>query len=212
MEKSQAIRRLEGKMAPLTPGTIRYETLEAAKQFKSSWIQLGKMLWTVWKEKKFREWGYLTFEAYCAKEIGVRSATAKKLLHSYYFLERQEPVVLKRLDQGIPAQVPHLEAVNALRLLSQQKGIPASDYQQVRTQVLEKGSQASELRRQIRGMKEAADPNPEAARAARRKAAIRRMIGLLKGIRLEMETERFVPQKLLDEIAALSKKLENQVN
>ena len=61
--ESKAIQRLEEKMADLEPGSLRRETLEAAKRFKSSWIELGRMLWTVYREKKFREWGYLTFEA-----------------------------------------------------------------------------------------------------------------------------------------------------
>ena len=60
---SKAIQQLEERMADLQPGSLRHQTLEAAKRFKASWIELGRMLWTVYREKKFREWRYLTFEA-----------------------------------------------------------------------------------------------------------------------------------------------------
>jgi len=149
MPTSKAIKQLEERMADLEPGTLRHETLEAAKKFKSSWIELGRMLWTVWKDKKFREWGYLTFDAYCVKEVGIKAATAKKLLHSYYFLEKEEPTLLRRLSGESPANLPHADAVNVLRLLSKRSEIPADDYRQVRSQVLEKGREGAEVRREV---------------------------------------------------------------
>ena len=209
MPSSKSIQQIEQRMANLEPGTVRYETLQAAKRFKTSWIDFGRMLWTVYKEKKFREWGYLTFDAYCAKEIGIRAATAKKLLHSYYFLEREEPSTLKRLEQESPANLLSAEAVNLLRLLSKrQEALPAEGYQQVRSYVLEKGQEAPQVRREVRSLLEAAEPDPAAARTARRQAAIRRMIGTLKAIKMELATANLVPKKLLGEIEAVASKLE----
>ncbi len=209
MPNSRAIQRLEEKIAGLEPGTIRYETLEAAKRFKSSWIELGRVLWTVWKERKFREWGYLTFEAYCSKEIGIRSATAKKLLHSYYFLEKEEPTVLERLTEDSPKNLPNVDSVNLLRLLSKrQDAVPPEGYQQIRSYVLEKGREVPEIRREVRSLLEAAEPDPEAARTSRRQASIRRMIGVLKGMAHELAVAKLVPAKLLTEISALIRKLE----
>lgn len=206
---SKAVRQIEERMASLEPGTIRYQVLEAAKRFKSSWIELGRMLWTVWREKKFREWEYLTFEAYCAKEIGIKAATAKKLLYSYAFLEREEPTLLERLTGEPPANLPSAESVNLLRLLKKrQESLPAQGYQQVRSYVLEKGKEPPEVRRQVRSLLEAAEPDPEAARAARRIASIRRMIGTLKSMRLELAAGKLVPGKILTEIERLILKLE----
>ncbi len=208
MPTSKAIKQLEERMADLEPGTLRHETLEAAKKFKSSWIELGRMLWTVWKDKKFREWGYLTFDAYCVKEVGIKAATAKKLLHSYYFLEKEEPTLLRRLSGESPANLPHADAVNVLRLLSKRSEIPADDYRQVRSQVLEKGREGAEVRREVRMMLQAAEPDPTAAREARRQATIRRMIGGLKAVKMELSASNLLPKKLLDEIESLVKKLE----
>lgn len=207
-DSTKAIRQIEERLAGLQPGTIRYDTLEAAKQFKSSWITLGRMLWTVHREKKFREWGYLTFEAYCAKEIGIRAATAKKLLHSYFFLEKEEPAVLERLTADSPATLPQVDSVNMLRLLKANPSVAPGGYQRVRSYVLDKGLEAPEVRREIRTMLEAAQPDPEAAREARRTSSIRRMIGTLKALRLECATSNLVPKKLLAEIESLTGKLE----
>ncbi|MBI3317626.1 MAG: hypothetical protein HYZ90_00555 [Candidatus Omnitrophica bacterium] len=207
--KSRAIQQLEEKMSALQPGTIRHEALLAAKRFKSSWIELGKLLWTVFKEKRYREWGYLTFEAYCAKEIQIRAATAKKLLHSYYFLEKEEPGILQGMEEN-PARpaAPSMEAVNLLRLLKKRQGLPAGGYQRLRSYALEEGKEPTELRREVRSMIEEAHPDPEAARSERRAATLKRMIGLLKGMKLELEASDFVPKKLTGEVESLIRKLE----
>lgn len=209
MPSSKAIKQLEERMAVLEPGTLRRETLEAAKRFKSSWIELGRLLWTVWKEKSFREWGFLTFDAYCAKEIGIRAATAKKLLQSYYFLEKEEPTLLKRLEAEPPANLPSPDSVNLLRLLGKKQGVPPEGYAQVRSYVLEKGREPPEVRAQVRALLEAAEPDPAAARENRRQQLIRRMIGTLKGLKLEMSASQMLPKTLLAELEAVAKKLED---
>ena len=206
---SRSIQQLEERMAGLEPGSLRHETLEAAKRFKSSWIDLGRMLWTVWREKKFREWGYLSFEAYCAKEIGIRAATAKKLLHSYYFLEKEEPTFLKRIaSEGSPSSLPSADAVNVLRLLRNRQGVPQENYQKVRGDVLEKGKEAPEIRREVRTLLERETGDSGEVRVARTRSAVRRMIGTLRSIRQQLTGSDLVPKKLLEELEGIAKKLE----
>lgn len=205
---SKAIERIEERQASLEPGSLRYEALEAAKRFKTSWVELGRMMWTVYKDKKYREWGYLSFEAYCAKEVGIREATAKKLLHSYFFLEKEEPTILKQLTEDPPAQLPNVDSVNMLRLLNQKQGaVSPEGYQKVRSYVLEKGKEAPEVRREVRSLMEA-QVDPAEARESRRSSSIRRMIGTLKGMSQEFSAGKLIPGKLLTEIDSLIKKLE----
>lgn len=201
-------------MANVQPGTLRYEALEAARRFKVSWIDLGRVLWTVQKEKKFREWGYLTFDAYCVKEVGIRAATAKKLLHSYFFLEKEEPSILKRLtSQSSPAQLPSPESVQILRSLKNRSQVGSEDYERVRSKVLEEGKEAPEIRREVRTLLEsAAPPLSEEAETARTKSALRRMISTLRAIRHRLSEADWVPKKLLDEIEGLVKKLEGTLS
>ena len=208
--ESKAIQRLEERMSNLPAGSLRRETLEAAKRFKSSWIELGRMLWTVYREKKFREWGYLTFEAYCAKEVGIRAPTAKKLLHSYYFLEKEEPSTLQRLDaETAPAALPSPDSVNLLRLLKNRKEIPAADYQKVRGYVLEKGKEVQEVRREVKSLlQENAKADPAAVEEARIRSSVRRMIGTLRSLRQQLSGADLVPKKILDDMEGLVKRLE----
>ena len=84
--KTKSIDRLEEKMKGLDSESLRYHILESAKNFKSSWVNLGQGLYSVWKDKLYKEWGYSTFESFSAKELGIRKQTALKLLRSYYFL------------------------------------------------------------------------------------------------------------------------------
>ena len=206
---TRSIQQLEERMKELEPGSLRHQALEAAKRFKTSWVELGRMLWTVWREKKFREWGYLTFEAYCTKEIGIRTATAKKLLHSYYFLEKEEPTFLKRVTSEVsPSSLPSADAVNVLRLLRNRQGVPQQDYQKVRSYVLEKGKEAPEVRREVRAMLEEGGSDSEAVQAARTKSAVRRMIGTLRSIRQQLVGGELVPKKLLTEMESLIGRLE----
>ncbi len=208
--ESKAIQRLDEKITGLEPGSLRRETLEAAKRFKSSWIELGRMLWTVYREKKFREWGYLTFDAYCAKEVGIRAPTAKKLLHSYYFLEKEEPSTLQRLtSEAAPATLPSAESVNLLRLLKNREEVPAADYQRVRSYVLEKGKEPQEVRREVQSLlQEQKGADPEAVQEARAKSAVRRMVGTLRSLRQQLSGGGLVPKKILAEVEDLAKKLE----
>jgi len=212
--QTKAIKKLEEQLEELTPGTVRYETVAAAKSFKHSWIKLGQMLWTVYKEKQFRGWGYLTFEAYCIKEVGVRPNTAKKLLNSYYFLEKEEPTALRRFDQAIPQAVPSADSVNALRLLHKKAdALPEDRYDAVREQVLEKGVEAPAVRREIRMLQEGLQTKPpQEARADRRERMIRRAIGTVKALRLELETDSLVNQRVTDSFDALVKRLQEALN
>src|SRR3989338_8674077 len=73
--------------------SLRQKTQEAAKRHKASWIELGQFLLTIHKDKLYKEWGYLVFETYCKKELGIKETTAAKLLKSYSFLEKEEPTL-----------------------------------------------------------------------------------------------------------------------
>lgn len=143
---------IQSRMEGLNPSSYRYRALDAAKHFKSSWIELGQLLFSIHRDKLFRDWGYLTFDAYCAKEVGIRRATAVKLLKSYGFLEREEPSFLKpeSLEERKPDQIPSLESVNVLRLASENEDYPEDDYETLREAVLEKAQPEEELRKKVR--------------------------------------------------------------
>ena len=199
-KKYKSIHKLEQRMEGLSPETLRYRVLESAKNFKTSWIELGQYLYAVYKDKLYRDWNHGTFEAYCAKEIGVRQQTAVKLLKSYYFLEKEEPDYLKKQarPEGRPTEAPSFESVNALRLAKQSERISENDYEKIREQVLEKGGEPAEVREKIKYFLKAA-PKKALPEAEQKKLAVGKMIVYLENSLTELSNLSF-PSKLLKKI------------
>ena len=195
-------------METLSPESLRYRVLESAKNFKSSWIELGQYLHAVYQDKLFRDWGYGTFEAYCAKEIGIRQPTAVKLLKSYYFLEKEEPDYLKRpfdareaVAQGKQADIPSFEAVNALRLARQSDKISDRDYEKIRQEVLDKGQEVAQVKKKIKYLLKTA-PHKELPIEERKTAAAKKMTVYLENSLTELSNLSF-PAKVLKKIEEL---------
>src|SRR3954453_16004646 len=90
-------------------GSFRGQVLESARRFKASWVDLARHLVRVKGEGLFEEWGYGTFEAYCARELRIKKAPAKKLVMSYGFLERREPRALE--DASAAQRTPSFEVI-----------------------------------------------------------------------------------------------------
>ncbi|NQS99852.1 MAG: hypothetical protein HQ595_02110, partial [Candidatus Omnitrophica bacterium] len=49
--KTKSIRELERKLEGVPVSSLRHQVLDNAKSFKTSWIDLGQALYTVWKDK-----------------------------------------------------------------------------------------------------------------------------------------------------------------
>lgn len=208
--KSKSIQHIEEQMGSLDPASFRYKALDCAKQFKNSWMELGRCLYSIYKDKLFKDWGYLTFEAYCSKEIGIRQPTAVKLLKSYYFLEREEPAYLKRqsADGNEPSKIPSYEAVNALRLAKGNERIPESDYRELREQVLENAREDQEVKKKIRYILKAHPKkfSPEEAED-QKTAAVTRTLTNFRNAKSQLQ-ELSLPAKVLKKIDELIELLE----
>lgn len=213
MEKTKSIRVLEERMEGLEPGSLRHRVLSSAKDFKSSWIELGQVLFTVYKEKKFKDWGYLTFEAYCQKEVGVRQATGLKLLRSYSFLEHEEPVYLKKLSQGDsePSRIPSYESVNSLRLVKANERVPEKDYEKLREDVLDKAGEETQVKKKVRyllqtypGKRSENGEDP----VKRKETAVKKILTQLRSAKSELSELKF-PTAVLKDVDALIERLED---
>ncbi len=213
--KTKSIENIERRMDGIDSESLRYQVLQNVKDFKTSWIGLGQALYTVWKDKLYKEWGYNQFDTYTSKEIGVRKQTAMKLLKSYYFLEKEEPKYLgKNLSKDIaPAKVPSYETVGALRLASKRKGIDRADYARMKEDVLESGKDARDVRAALTQLiKKREELEPEEARAKRRMAVIKRLISLLKSVRQEIEVAKLLPVEIIKDADRLIDKLESEIS
>jgi hypothetical protein len=103
--------KLVARAEDLPEGSVRRRVLEGARRFKAAWVEFGRLLSEVKREGLWREWGYPSFERYCAKELFVRPATADKLTASYGFLERHEPELARPRAEG---KAPPFEVIEVL--------------------------------------------------------------------------------------------------
>jgi hypothetical protein len=213
MIKTKSLENIEEQMEQLDKSSFRYHVLESAKNFKTSWIELGRALYTVFKDKLYKEWGFGSFDIYTAREIGIRKQTAMKLLRSYYFLEKEEPLYLKEdyANSQNVVLVPSLESIDVLRLAKNKK-LDEEDYTDIKKQIFQKGRDAREVKKDLTALiRERVELEPEEARKKRKVATVRRFLGTLKALRKELEINKLLPASILKEADSLIKKLEAQV-
>jgi hypothetical protein len=151
---SRAEMSIMSRMKDLDPDAPRYRALEAALAFKSSWIIFGEHLAEVLRTGLWRGWGYASFERYCAEEVHVTSATAKKLVRSYQWLGEEAPELLPEKAQKAKSP-PHTPDLGAVSVLAEAKHhfdehrVPEDAYLALKQAALE-GETASTLRRTLK--------------------------------------------------------------
>lgn len=213
---SKALEGLERRITDAGEDQIRRRILQNAKNFKTSWIDLGQSLYSVWKDRLYKGWGYMTFEAYTAKEIGIRKTTALKLLKSYYFLEKEEPAYLQKEQEGEAdevASVPSYESVNLLRLAKGKKAVDESDYRTLKREVLDSGKEPAEVRKSLTNIiRQREELEPEEARQGRKIAVLKRLVSTLKALKTDIEHSKMLPASLLKETASLIAKIESEIS
>jgi hypothetical protein len=212
---TKSMESMEYKIRETADNPVRQHVLEMAKGFKSSWIELGRALYSVHKDKLYKEWGFATFEAYTSKEIGIRNQTAMKLLRSYFFLEKEEPGFLKD-DSGAaadPANIPSCESVNVLRLAKNNKSLDNDDYEDLKKGVFQEGKDALEVRKDLTSMiRQRKELDPQEARQEKRTIVIRRFLSTLKSLKMELETTKMLPASLTKDVDALIKRVEDEMD
>jgi len=140
---------IEQLMRQLPPESERYQVLATAKQFKSSWVELGEWLAKVSNNKQFSEWGFTSFEDYCTKEIRIRPQTAEKLLLAFRFLKHREPCLLER-KEGRP--LPDYRSIDLLRKANEREHFSMEEYSELRQAVIEEERNHPSVAKRFRDM------------------------------------------------------------
>ena len=212
--KPKSLKNIEEKMQNLEVGSIRYHILESAKNFKSSWIELGRSLYSVWKDKMYKEWGYLGFDIYVSKEIGIRKQTAMKLLKSYYFLEKEEPQYLKDeyVQDANPVSLPSFEAIDILRQAKNKLTPDSGDYASLKKGIFENGRQAQEAKKDLTAfIRKRQELLPEQAQSKRKFATLNRLLGSFKALKRETEALKLLSAPLVRELDSLISKIDAEI-
>lgn len=180
--KSSGERFIERIMDELDPSSERFQVLETAKRFKSSWVELGDRLLAVSSRSLYREWGYGSFEDYCTKEIRIKKETAEKLTLAYRFMEKHEPELLARREE--PRPLPDYRSIDLLRQAREEKGFSDEEYADLRKRVVEEERSHPTVLKQFREVaKTREEPVSDPAVAIRAAlAAARRLDTALGGV------------------------------
>lgn len=212
--KSKSLKAIEAKMENLDTNSLRYHILESAKNFKCSWIQLGRSLYSVYKDKMYKEWGYVSFDIYVSREIGIRKQTAMKLLKSYYFLEKEEPQYLKTdyTDSAKPANIPSYESVDILRRAKNKKVLDGDDYSNLKKEIFEKGRDPVELKKNLGAIiRQRQELDPAQVQEKRKRATLNRLLGQLRLLKQEAAVFKMLSVPLIKELDVLVKKIEAEI-
>jgi hypothetical protein len=167
---TRAVDRLSSRIEDLPEGTLRRRVLESARRFKSSWVELARLLSQVRSEELWREWGYASFERYCSEELFLRRQTAEKLTRSYGFLERHEPQVARdREGRAVPA----FEVIEVLSRAEAAGRLSEEGYRDLRGGVLEGGATRAAVSRALDARFGPAErPEPPAPEARLQRLAV----------------------------------------
>ena len=212
--KTKSLEKIEKTMQGIEEDSLRYQILQNVKTFKTSWIELGQSLYSAWKDKLYKGWGYSSFDAYTSKEIGIRKQTALKLLKSYYFLEKREPSYLKKkyTQEADTASIPTYQSVDLLRLASKKKDLGEADYASIRKSVLEKGKDAKDVKKDLTTfIRRREELEPREARQRKRETLLKRFLSTLRSIRDEIRISKIFPAKILKDTDKLIKELESEI-
>lgn len=213
--RTRSLENIEEKIQSVEENSLRYQILKSAKSFKTSWIELGRALYTVWKDKLYKEWGYGSIEAYTSKEIGIRKQTAMKLLRSYYFLEKEEPDYLRGdyCESHDAALVPSYESIDVLRQAKNKKEIEASDYANLKKEIFEKGKDAREVKKGLTAfIRERKELASDEAREGKKFTVLKRFLSALKSLKRELEISKLASFQIVKEADNLIKKIESEIN
>ncbi len=179
----------------------RAELLRRARMFKASWVELAEGLTQAKRQRRWRDWGYESLEAYARAELRLRPETVEKLTGSYSFLKRRAPSVLGR--DAVNEPIPSYEAVDFLRRAEEREDAPRDVVETIRRKVLDDAASAGALSRTYG---EAVFPLDKDTRRARDVAGIKNVAKRLAEL---LSETRVVPEKVASEVArSLSKLLE----
>ncbi len=189
--------KLTARAEDLPEGSVRRRVIEGARRFKAAWVDFGRLLSEVKREGLWREWGYPSFERYCAKELFIRPATAEKLTASYGFLERHEPELAR--PRGEP-RAPPFEVVEVLSRAEASGQLSNAAWRELRDEVLERPPSAAAMTRRLA---EKLGPPPPAP-APRKADRLRALAALARRLAEACRAEAAVPRPVAHRAEALA--------
>src|SRR5499426_1272962 len=139
-------RQMEDRLLAVSGDPLRADTLQKARAFKRTWLELAEALTKVQAKRSWENWGYTDFDAYCRKELHLRGSTVAKLLGSYRFLETSAPRVIERArTDRYEAPIPSLPVVEFVQRATETGAADADTLRSIHRVAFEEGAEAPVL-------------------------------------------------------------------
>ncbi len=168
-------RQMEDRMIAVQNDPLRSDTLQKARQFKRTWLELAEALTKVQGNQSWQAWGFPDFDAYCRKELHLRGSTVAKLLGSYRFLETSAPRVIERAraSQFVGEEdfepIPSLPAVEFVQKATARGAADADTLKTIQRVAFDEGADAPLLAKQFKAI---AFPETDADRREKLRSGI----------------------------------------
>ena len=189
-------RQMEDRMLSVSNDPLRADTLQKARSFKRTWLELAEALTKVQSTNAWQGWGFPDFDAYCRKELHLRGSTVAKLLGSYRFLETSAPRVIERarnatIEEAFEAPIPSLPAVEFVQRATARGAADPETLQTIQRVAFEEGADAPLLAKQFKAI---AFPETEADKREKMRSSIAQTARKLSSLIAEDGSP--VPKKL----------------
>src|SRR5882762_11258313 len=137
---------MEDRMHAVSDDPVRADTLQNARAFKRTWLELAEALSRANDKRLWEKWGFTDFDAYCRKELHLRGATVAKLLGSYRFLETSAPRVIERSRiDDYEAPIPSLPVVEFVPRATETGAADEETLRSIHRVAFEEGAEAPML-------------------------------------------------------------------
>jgi len=185
-------RQMEDRLLAVSGDPLRADTLQKARAFKRTWLELAEALTKVQASRSWEQWGFSDFDGYCRKELHLRGSTVAKLLGSYRFLETSAPRVIERARADrLEAPIPSLPAVEFVQKATERAAADPETLETIQRVAFDEGLDASLLARKF---KDVAFPESDQDRREKLRASIAQVARRLSSLIAEEGSP--VPKKL----------------
>lgn len=151
-----AINHIDRQLSLLDPESTQAEILLATRDFRSSWLNLGRLLKQVAYGGDYKEWGYESFELYCARALGLKKPTVKKLMVSYSYMQSRHQALLDRSETAATEAerptVPDYQTIELLHRAHENNIVDEEALREVEARVFAGDVDEGFARQEIRGM------------------------------------------------------------
>ena len=185
-------RQMEARMMAVASDPERADTLQKARAFKRTWLELAQALSKIQAEQAWERWGFADFDSYCKKELHLKGSTVAKLLGSYRFLETSAPRVIERArTDHYESPIPSMATVEFVQKATDKGAADEETLQTMHRVAFEEGGEVAILRKEFG---ELAFPVTDRERKDKARAQITSTARRLSALIAEAESP--VPKKL----------------